>query len=170
MTPESTYNIDFERLASLVTHKEYRRPKYLGFVVALIRPIATAYASFLVWRSGCNYRLSHNGQVCYLQAALNDSFDPELRRIFIRNAVIQEPLWSYEPEDMKPIYTYEIEDDYPVYIRDESEFFGGGNDFTVWVPITLHPVESELQNLTTRMRGLIDYYKLYCKNYNILFY
>src|SRR5690606_12863694 len=116
------------------------------------------------------YRLNHNSQVCSLKAVLNDAFDTDLRRITIQNATIKEPLWFYEPGDEKPVYFYEVADESPVYFRSESEFMGGGSDFTVLVPLDLKPVsEVELNAYLIRMRALIDYYKLYCKAYTIEF-
>jgi len=113
--------------------------------------------------------VNHNSQICFLQAVLNDSFDNIQRRIIIRNATLREPLWFYEPEENKPVLFYEPSDNKPVYFREESEFIGDGADFLVLVPIDLKP--NTLQEETAfliKMKAQIDYYKLFVKNYKIL--
>jgi hypothetical protein len=104
-----------------------------------------------------------------MQAVLNDSFDNVLRRIIIKNAVIKSPLWFYEPEENKPVKFYEVSDNKPVYFREEAEFLSDGADFTVLVPVDLKPkTPQEETALIIKMKAQIDYYKLFVKNYSIL--
>lgn len=170
MTSAAFYNINFKKLAKDVMAGELRTPEMIAFISALVTPIDTLYNYFLSQRSANIYRLKHTSQVCYMRSALNDEFDTELRRITIKNAEIKEPLWFYEVGDEKPVHFYEEADNQPVYFREASEFFGGGSDFTVLVPLELKPAtETELNAYLIRMRALIDYYKLYCKAYTIEF-
>jgi len=124
---------------------------------------------FLEFRRQALYKVNHNSQICYLQAVLNDSFDNVQRRIIIRNAILREPLWFYEPEENKPVLFYEESDNKPVYFREESEFIGDGADFLVLVPMDLKPTNAQEENaLLIKMKAQIDYYKLFVKNYIIL--
>ena len=50
---------------------------------AAVTPLNYIHTRFLEFRKDAAYRLNHNGQVCYLRAVLNDTFDPELRRITV---------------------------------------------------------------------------------------
>ncbi len=145
-----------------------RKAKQIKWLQAILSPIVVLHNDFLSFRLSSLYKVKHNSQVVYLQAVLNDTFDPIFRRIRIANAVIKEPVWFYEPQDDKPVWFYEPQDDKPVYFLEESEFAGGGVDFTVLVPRDLQPVDnSQLSALLTKMKAQIDYYKLYSKNYEI---
>ena len=140
----------------------------------LFKPLVLLHSEFLVFRAQSPYKVNHNSQICYLQAVLNDSFDPQ-RGIRIANAALKEPLWFYEPEENAPVYFREESDNKPVYFRDESDFIGDGVDFTVLVPsylktTHLSPLENNKRNeaLFKQMQGQVDYYKLFVKNYNIV--
>lgn len=171
MTPPSFYILNFYRIARELMAEPFRYFELWDLFRCFLAPVETLYQDFLTWRADCLYRLGHNSQVCYLQAALNDRFDNTERRIYITNVEVQEPVWIYEPEDDKPVRFYEPEDEMPVYFREDFEFEGGAYDFTVMVPIELHPATSEeLQAYLVQMRALVDYYKLFCKEYNIIFY
>jgi hypothetical protein len=170
MTPNAIYNIDWLRLSRLYFLQLMQKSVMRSFLKAILKPIEDQWVIFRALRDSANYRLSHNSQICYIEAVLNDAFDADARRIYIKNAEIKEPIWVYEPEDLKPVYLYEPSDDKPVFLREDSEFFGGGTDFTVWVPIEIKPDEANLTAFITKMGALVDYYKLYCKNYNIVFY
>ena len=145
-----------------------RKPKLLAFVKALVTPIVYLYDRFISFKDVSIYKLTHNSQVCYMEAVLNDSFDNASRRIVIRNARILEPNWLYHPEDNKPKFFYDEEDDKPRFLYDPDAFEGDGVDFTVIVPVDIRPsVLQDLIAFETKMKGLIDYYKLYSKNYII---
>lgn len=146
-----------------------RRPITLKWLKVIFKCIARLHLEFLDFRNNTLYKVNHNSQICYLQAVLNDSFDNAQRRIIIKNAVLRQPLWFYEPEENKPVLFYEESDDKTVYFREESEFIGDGADFTVLVPIDLKPINTQEENaFMIKMRGQIDYYKLFVKNYIIL--
>ncbi|MBF6607128.1 MAG: hypothetical protein ITG00_00120 [Flavobacterium sp.] len=146
------------------------RSVQIAMADCLVKPVESLHTKFLTFRTDSIYKLTHNSQVVYLQAALNDSFDSTLRRIVIKNAEIKPQVWFYEIAEDKPVYFYEVADDEPVYFREESEFLGGGNDFTVQVPMDLKPADgAPLTAYLIRMRALVDYYKLYSKGYTIEF-
>lgn len=165
----NVYNIDFNKLVSDLQLPMLRKPLVLAFAKSLVAPVVTLHESFIKFRKDSLYKVKHNSQVVYLRAALNDSFDPVLRRIQIANAVIEQPIWIYEPLDDKPVFVFESFDNAPVYLRESFEFFGGGNDFIVHVPMSLKPEAAELQAYLIKMSAQVDYYKLYSKNYSILF-
>lgn len=145
-----------------------RKAKAIKWLEVLFAPVVWLHLEFLAFRKQALYKVSHNSQICYLQAALNDSFDNIQRRIIIRNAILREPLWFYEQEENKPVKFYEESDNKPVYFREESEFIGDGADFLVLVPADLKPGNTQEENaLLIKMTGQIDYYKLYVKNYII---
>lgn len=104
-----------------------------------------------------------------MEAVLNDKFDSLFRRIRILNVEFKEAVYFYEPEENREVYFYEPEDEKPVYFYEADDLEGDGVDFVVCVPPSLKPFTEAAENaLLTRMRGQIDYYKLYSKNYKIV--
>lgn len=170
MALEQFYLVDFPVLKDMLTPVFLRKPKMLAFLKVLVKPVVYLHETLLAFRTECLYKLDHNSQVVYLRAAINDSFDNVDRRIIIANVTIEQPVWVYEPLDDQPVYVYETLNDQPVYLRESFEFFGGGNDFIVKVPLDLQPIDLAAQNAyIIKMRGQVDYYKLFSKNYEITF-
>ena len=166
---DNVYNINWRKFIIENLEVDLRRVKTVKWLEVLFKPIIWLHIEFLAFRTQALYKVNHNSQICYLQAVLNDSFDNIQRRIIIRNATLREPLWFYEPEENKPVVFYESEDNKPVYFREESEFIGDGADFLVLVPIDLKPTNTQEENaLLIKMKAQIDYYKLFVKNYIIL--
>lgn len=166
---DNVYNINWRKFIIENLEVDLRRVKTVKWLEVLFKPIIWLHIEFLAYRTQALYKVNHNSQICYLQAVLNDSFDNVQRRIIIRNAILREPLWFYEPEENKPVLFYEESDNKPVYFREESEFIGDGADFLVLVPIDLKPTNTQEENaLLIKMKAQIDYYKLFVKNYIIL--
>lgn len=163
----AVYQIDWVRFVEYLLPVNLRRPAIMDLLGSAIKPIEQLHTTFLAFRDDANYRLEHNSQVVYLEKMLRDYFDNTLRRIYISNAETNDPVWFFEQPENRPVHFYEIEGEAPVYFHEESEL-GGGVDFIVNVPIDLKPAtEAQEETLLIRMRALIDYYKLYSKNYII---
>ena len=166
---DNVYNINWRKFIIENLEVDLRRVKTVKWLEVLFKPIIWLHIEFLAFRTQALYKVNHNSQICYLQAVLNDSFDNIQRRIIIRNAILKQPVWFYEPEEQKEVWFYEPEANKPVYFYEESEFLGDGADFLVLVPIDLKPSNAtEEIAFKIKMEGLIDYYKLYVKNYLII--
>ena len=170
----NVYNISWSNFIILNLPVQLRKSRLIKLIEVFFKPLILLHSEFLVFRIQSLYKVNHNSQICYLQAVLNDSFDPQ-RGIKIENATLKEPLWFYEPEENAPVYFYEESDNKPVYFQEESDFAGDGVDFTVIVPTylkitNLSDEENNRQNeaLFKQMQGQIDYYKLFVKNYKIV--
>lgn len=136
---------------------------------AIISPIKQLHTDFLTYREEALYRVRHNSQIASMEDALNDKFDQRLRRIRIINSEFKAGLYFYEPEEKREVFFYEPEENRPVYFSEPDSFDGDGVDFIVAVPDDLKPLnEPEEKALLTLMTGLVDYYKLYSKNYKII--
>ena len=81
------YDVNFKRLALLLLPTFWRRPLFAAMAYAAVSPLQYLHTRFILWKRGGDYRLEHNGQVCYLRALLNDKFDPIDRRITITESV-----------------------------------------------------------------------------------
>ena len=166
---DNVYNINWRTFIILNLPVFLRKIRSIKLLEVFFKPVVLLHLEFLEFRRQALYKVNHNSQICYLQAVLNDSFDNIQRRIIIRNAKIKEPLWFYEPEENKPVVFYESEDNKPIYFREEWELLGDGADFTVLVPIDLKPLTAlEEVAFLIKMKAQLDYYKLFVKNYIIL--
>jgi hypothetical protein len=155
------YNVNFKKLVQLLLPTFLRKPVIAAFAETMTEPVIAVKFMFDDYRKDVNYRLYHNGQVCYLRAVLNDYFDPILRRITITDA----------DKDMNPSV---------IFLRSENRFvmiperqsssavilnrrgFSGtsGYDFTINVP-------TELIDQNNRITAIADIYKLVSKRYSI---
>jgi len=166
---DNVYSINWRNFIINNIPVDLRKVRTVNWLLVIFKPIMWLHLAFLEFRTQALYKVNHNSQICYLQAVLNDSFDSTQRRIIIRNAILREPLWFYEPEENRPVLFYEESDNKPVYFREEIEFVGDGADFLVLVPIDLKPTNTQEENaLIIKVEGQINYYKLFVKNYIIL--
>src|SRR5690554_4187701 len=155
----SIYNINWFRLVKMLILPAVNKPTLLAFINSVLAPIRTNYDAFLSFKEDAEYRVQHNGQICFLQKMLNDQFDNSLRRIRVQNVKPKERLWFYLPEDDKPVFFYN-EVDHPVYFYNPEDYYNEF-DFEVLIPSVL---TSKINQMTVQ----INYYKIYSKNYQIL--
>jgi hypothetical protein len=160
------YDIDFRELANLLTPPMLRRRRHIDWIETLLKPLEQVNFSLKKYRKDAIYKVTHNGQVVYLEKVLNDSFDPELRRIKIDDFPIYDPLWVYPESDEKPVY---IDAQKPVYVYTAGSIFKTVDfDFRVLVPKDIKPASDyALSALTVQIRSLVNYYKLASKRYTI---
>ncbi len=79
----SLYDIDYKRLATLLLPMRLRSGTLNAMLSSVSRPLGELRQELVSYRADKDYRLGHNGQVCYLRALINDKLDAELRRIII---------------------------------------------------------------------------------------
>lgn len=167
------FNVDFERLATILLPPTLRRGVLQAFASAVgsgFNIIHSALYSFHCARpTGMRYRLTHNGQICYLKTVLNDYFDPEERRIFIADAESNAQLYTFHTSELEAQSylsthtTYADEDEPPVYAFLITEVMTDDSpDFAVVCP-------AELINRETTITSVVDKYKLVTKTYKLLF-
>lgn len=160
------YRVDFKRLSLMLLPVGMRRPRFAAVAKAIVMPLSALHISFMNFRADSIYRLTHNGQVCHLEAVLNDMFDPTSRRI-----MIDDP----ETGDQRNVTFYTRDQNRAIVFPNRSNGsavifnrrgFGGINDidFLVKVPSKL---ADSLD--TDRMRTIINMYKLASKRYSIIF-
>lgn len=165
----NVYNINWSRFVNDLLLISIRKPFLKALLRCLVGPIKQAHENFLAYRKEALYRVRHNSQIAYMEAVLNDSFDSVYNRIKIKNVQLKEAIYFYEPEENKEVYFYEPEDNEPVYFYEDDDLAGEGVDFVVMVPPDLHPLNpNDELALLTHIKAQIDYYKLYSKNYKII--
>lgn len=154
----SIFNINWWRLVQSLNLKAFNSSSVLALLNTMICPIRTNYEAYLVFKLDADYRVKHNGQICYVQKMLNDKFDASLRRIKVRNIIPKEPLWAYYTEDNKPLFIYN-ESNHPTYFYNPEDYYNEF-DFEVLIPTVLG-------GQVNQMMASINYYKLFSKNYKI---
>lgn len=148
------YEVDFEKLINLLLPVSLRKLTMMSFITALVSPVKDLHYTWRQRRNEDLYKLNHNGQVCYLRAALNDQFDAGQRRIKIMPPNSNERKYIYTEVELKPRYL-------PLYLYDASSYEDSGVDFVVQVP-------DDLVFDKYMMNYVINFYKMVTMRYRII--
>lgn len=161
---DETFNVNIKRLALLVLPTWLRRPLVGALIYAGVTPLGRLAQELREYRNTTRYRLRHNGQVCKLRGVLNDEFDPALRRITVEDRD------SATMIEASIIYRREVARWVMVPCRGfgaaiiHREGFSGTSGYDFWVNV---PDELRTAGIETRMRAIINTYKLASKRYTI---
>ena len=147
------FALNVDRLVILLLPILWRKPKMVAFLQALAAPIKLIHYDWKIMRVNNLYRIRHNWMKCYLQAALNDEFDPEQRRITIDEPEIFTNKYIYTLGEAKPKYLGKM------YLRTHAENSGNGIDFTV----NMNGAVANIYDI----RAFVDYYKMDGPKYRI---
>ena len=157
------FNIDYKRLICILLPTFLRRPVLYGLLRAAIVPLESLHDDFKRSRAGHNYRLSHNGQVCYLRACLNDSFKSSQGGVFDIINLERAGEWLFavtEKGSRIPVTLSEGNlspvENIPV-VYNEAMLNETQNEFIVAVPADLY--DSQLDSI----KSMVDKYKLISK-------
>lgn len=163
-----SYSIDFTGLVRSLVPVRLRKAVELAWLQCLVHPVREVYERFAQNRGNNIYSLNHNSQVVYLQAALNDTFDSMARRIYITDAQIADPLFTYLIAENQPVWlglgseagatTYPC----PQWLFTAAEAGASGYVFIIMIPaaVAYEPV---------RLHALVDKYRLPSKgNYGVV--
>ncbi|MDD2675379.1 MAG: hypothetical protein PHF81_10910 [Flavobacterium sp.] len=101
-------------------------------------------------------KLSYNSQRCYLRKALNDKYDPELRRITIDGTLGTAQDYIYTPAENLDVYLGIM------YLEEDFNYSNSTVDFLVNVPGQL------LNDKINEITATINFYKLAGKSYKLL--
>lgn len=153
MIPE----LNTEVLAKQLLTPPIARLSHLEWVRVLISPLSTLNAVFVAYRAEVIKRLRYNGQVIILEALLNDTFQPDLRQIYIETVDEKlAQLYVYQTSEAQdPEYVHQSGEAPPLYIFGADETISVGYDFIVWVPDDLLTPEQE-----NRIKAIVRRYKL----------
>jgi hypothetical protein len=167
----SVYEINYDIAVQQHTPVRLRKLRRLAWLRTLVAGVVSVYDMFMEARSRSNYYLAHNSQVCYMEAALNDTFDPTLRRIFIEDGPFLDPTYTYlVPEDAEFPLALDSElpgpllYDAPIWLYTDVETSVLGVQFIVYYPGGVGFTFD-----MNRMKALIGKYRLPSKrNYQVL--
>jgi hypothetical protein len=154
------WDIDYDGLVRQNVPVRLRKGVMLAWLGVLVSPVRAMYGVWKASRAANLYVLAHNGQVCYLEAALNDTFDMVNRGLYIVDADEVDPeYWALDAEDAPVWWGLDSEAD-PDYWPLDSEVTGTGA-FVVHVPGT---VTFDM----ARLVPLVNYYKLPGTTYTVV--
>ena len=169
----SVFDVDFDVLVKQLLPVRLRKVKTIAWLKCLVLPVKWLFGLFKIFRSGNLYTLAHDGQICYLEAALNDMFDPILRRVFISDGIYVDPVFVYLVPELKPVFidlasevgTGIIPNPDPVRMYLDAEVDGGVGSYTFVVNV---PISVTFD--MARLRALVDQYRLPGRKYNVVTY
>lgn len=172
----SLFDVDYDVLVRQLMPVRLRLLKSLAWLKCLVAPVKSLHNLFRINREGNVYFLAHNGQVCYLEAVLNDIFDNLHRNIFISDPAYFDPIYIYEDIEIKPVYidmdseigtsVISPPDPIPCYLDDEV-YAGSGISFIINVPLIVYGDPGFDLN---RLKALADKYKLVGRSYTVVTY
>lgn len=149
------YKVDFYKLALQNQLIALRNDSVYALTKALLFPMLQLHAAWGLYRTDNLRKLSYNSQVCYLRKALNDRFDPDLRRITVNNAPKIAQDFIYTLDENQPVFLGTM------YIEQDFQYSGTTFDFVVSVPLEILDLEYDA------IDALVDFYRLIGKKYKI---
>jgi hypothetical protein len=151
------FDVDFDALVWRLLPVRLRGAKMYAWLKVLVVPMRYVYGLFMANRQANLYRLAHNGQVCKMEAVLNDAFDPDDKRIFISDGPFKDPIYIYRRAEQKPVALYTAGEHLPNYLYTRDETAAMGIQFYVNVPtaVTLTGGYSAI-----RLKSLVNKYRL----------
>lgn len=153
------YQVKYKKLAVWMLPNRLRTNRVVALVMACIAPLVDLDNAFQRMMKEKLYRLSHNSQVCYLRAVLNDKFDNSQRRIYITDFEGREQIFFWPEADVRDVDLSVVQ-----YFWPDSAYVDSGTDFTVHVPDGMvNNSDSEYAQFI----ALINEYKLPGKNYKV---
>lgn len=159
------FRINIKRLALLLLPTFYRRPLLAALTYAAVAPLQQLHTRFMRWKADTDSRLACNGQVCRLEALLNDRFDPGERRITLSDDQTEGPRIAFRHRDAAQSLRL------PLRGGDRGQIlnrrgYGGVNGFDFWIDLPL----AERERIDpAQVRAVATRYKLASKRFSINF-
>jgi len=162
---DNSYNINFKKLALLLLPTMFRRDILGELVKILVDPVNKKHSDFMNFRREKDFRLTHNGQRCYLRGCLNEIYDPLPkpvgRRIQIGEAEKKSVTLIFKRDDDQNRVAL-MNNDKPLMLNARG-FLGNGLDFTVKVPQDVLETYGE-----NKIKATVSEYKLASKQFTII--
>lgn len=165
------FDINFDKWVALMLPTFLRRRRIFAFCRALCAPLYIGekglYNRFLKKRGDHIYRLSHNGQVCYLRAALNDAFglskgfeiedadDYEGEWVFAKDPTMPQQLLAVDEHKNPKCAPGDPPPEHPTpLLADEARLNVPHNAFIVRVPSNLYSTQLD------KVKSIVEQYRI----------
>lgn len=157
------FEINFNKVVVWLLPTFMRVPFWVNYFIAVVSPFVKIYNAFTTKRAETIYKLNHNSQVCYLEGALNDTFDPIERLIYLQDAGGYEAIGVNRDSDLQDLAIQSDALPSDFMLHNDSAYNGGSYDFVVVLPYQLS------SSMIYRLKALVNYYKLAGKRYDIIY-
>ena len=147
--------VNWAKLGKILTPSFLRSEIIRPWIELMTENVEIIYYQWTLNRNNNIYDLAHNSQICYLRKALNDRFDPSLRRITISSGNAFTRQYIYTDGEQKPKWLGTM------YLHGDEDYEDTGVDFIVKVP-------TDLVFSIYAMTALVDFYKLASKRYKVI--
>lgn len=151
------FRIDFDKWVLSLLPTLLRRKVMFALCRAAVAPIRSLYEQFVAKREAHNYTLLHNGQVCYLRAALNDAFGTTGFDIVDYDDGRGEWLYAKSEELDHHLYavdeTLDDENNPVPILYDEAKLNLPLNTFIVQVPAAIYATNLD------KVEGIVERYR-----------
>ncbi len=151
------FRIDFDKWVLMLLPTLLRRKVMFALCRATVAPIRVLYERFVAKREAHNYTLTHNGQVCYLRAALNDAFGTTGFDIVDYDDGRGEWLYAKSEELDHHLYavdeTLDDENNPVPILYDEARLSLPLNTFIVQVPAAIYSTNLD------KVKGIVERYR-----------
>jgi hypothetical protein len=141
------YGVDWSKFIWERVPSVTSKPVHLAWLRALVQPLVGLHNRFLNFRASKALDLSITSSKRHLQYWLNKLFDPDEKRIELKNYEQIDPLFMFLESENRPIYL-------PTFI--------GAQDYDGEVCIPC-----ELKDQEVQIRGFLDRYKMVTVRYLI---
>lgn len=101
-----SFQINFGKVIQENILKYLRTPRRLDRLMAMVKPFKVIYIEFTNLTAEYTYKCRFNGQMIYLETALNDRFDPVNRAIYIDDAFFPKTYIYKRSEARPPLIMY----------------------------------------------------------------
>jgi hypothetical protein len=160
---DSIFDINYNKLTTWLTPVVLRKLKTMALINALVSPVVFMYSNlFMPNRRSNLYKLMITPQVCYVEMALNEKYDPSKRQIRIVQGKRKDPLFLYIKTESKPVPLFTKSETTPpnTFLYQKGEASSFQFDFIIKVPKTVSFNMDE-------MSAVVDSYILPDKVYKI---
>lgn len=157
------FDIDYDGLVVQLLPVRLRQSVKIAWLKALVSPVKWLYNLFKTNRKSNLYTLAHDGQVCYLEAALNDAFDPFSRGIFITDGPFKDPLFLFLDTETKPVWLGLVSEEGTTTYPDPEVLYTDVETYTLGICFIVHVpmlVAAGVGYDVIRLKALVDLYRL----------
>lgn len=156
------YDFDIIKYAQYLLYPALRKKKIFALISIFLLPLIFIYNSFKRYRKQSIDKQNINGQVIYIEKALNDRFFLKKREIFITDIEDTVTYLHKRTEGQIPIHLYKRSEKGKTVLkyRDEGSYEG---NFIVHTPSFLKEYETDIRNQ-------VNYYKPAGRSFKIEIY
>ena len=164
------FDINYDDLVLQVLPVQLRKDIMTAWLKCLVAPVKWLYDIFSANRSSNLYVLAHDGQVCYLEAVLNDAFDNIGRGIYITDGPFRDPLFLYTVPEVKPVWLGLVSEEGSTSYPDPEWLYTEAETYFLGICFIIHVPSAVVFDLA-HLRALTDKYRLPGRsNYSVVTY